>query len=1221
MRVDFVLRGGAVPRSCFLSAALGLAVVAAAPGRAQTLPQVPAPGVEVLYTGRLFGYFRLPDWPTAGDATPCAAVGWSEASPAAQAFEAQRSALPGAILVATGDDFAPELEARQFRPDAAVPSGLHGKDLFDWFPAGLQDGHAPQGAEAGRWLDYGSVARLGMRQFNDFLAQGWGFVRHDNVGCFLVRERFDAIVPGRQDLYFGPERLRMLARYLASTRTGDGHATAMLGANLVMATRRIRAAAPAPGAPPPWVASLVQPKPRATVYPWLAGAKFALASVSAGGALARALQTAKSQGRLQTLDAIALALDSKACASEAATCTRLRQVAAQLEHARLYLCAADSHGQMPANGAACGAPLPAAEVQLDGSAVEAAYWFSDQANFDLPLAAGGVYGLCGDGPALSATGSGEKPLPFACQPFSVFTPFFAYHSPQPPAWHAPAPAADWQVMPGEPFTEPPPFVVVPADAAAGRSADTAIFGVLDPDIAGYVGALNLDWVNSNSEFVTSAEILDPAEALREQIEFFEQRYRRIHGRAFQGVRILLAQMEPQVAETLAARMKALGFSMVVTAADDDFATTGRTAEAQVQLRGGDDPPPAQVVIPSKYYDARRVPAESEVEVGSIRFQGGAGGWRVTAAPMGSTGMPAHPPAPLPAALRQRLTAALAACGAPATAPGAAQASDGGRLTYLTLCAMQRAENADVALLQRRDLFTDLPPEIGGEDAQQILDRVLWKGDFLTLMYVPGSALVSVLHASDAFGDEVGAALSLTDEHQRDLITLGITRDGGGYRIDNQPLDPTRLYAVATTDYIGAGDTGYPDFQRSAVNRKLLPRDFPSSLQTVSSVACRMLYPAGASPCQPVVELAQYMDASAMEPSRPATPADPPAATARAAAPALADLVEAHTQQRPLLAEHINQPSPSLLAVDSASLGLSTLNHRFSDAELKTLFPNSPVTQLGASDSHSTLFDIRTSSGVSFNRADLFENLEAAYNATYQGQTSTVKGQILQASRSVSQRTNLFSSDTGVSVPLWADRMPPHFASVSSFHYETQLFNPLPNIRQSLSLATSSPSYATLTSRAQLLLPREGLKLVGANNWFEAGVEAGEQIHAVRGAVGSAVPLVRPNIAVSGSYWDWHWNQPLTRVVNLTVDDDSDLFFNRHGDAASDTRFRADTKAAFNFRVMPSISFAPTYELFLYENKVQNVWFWQGQASIQVKFRFDLWNAHSPGSELRYSPGR
>ena len=38
----------------------------------------------------------------------------------------------------------------------------------------------------------------------------------DNVANFFVREGYAALVPGKQDFYFGPERTRELARFMAS---------------------------------------------------------------------------------------------------------------------------------------------------------------------------------------------------------------------------------------------------------------------------------------------------------------------------------------------------------------------------------------------------------------------------------------------------------------------------------------------------------------------------------------------------------------------------------------------------------------------------------------------------------------------------------------------------------------------------------------------------------------------------------------------------------------------------------------------------------------------------------------------------------------------------------------------------------------------------------------------------------------------------------------------
>ena len=78
--------------------------------------------IRILYTGKTFGYFRIPDWqgPSAlGDGCKDP-VRQKDKSDAAAEFEQllktefQIDKTKGAILVGTGDNFAPEIEARDF---------------------------------------------------------------------------------------------------------------------------------------------------------------------------------------------------------------------------------------------------------------------------------------------------------------------------------------------------------------------------------------------------------------------------------------------------------------------------------------------------------------------------------------------------------------------------------------------------------------------------------------------------------------------------------------------------------------------------------------------------------------------------------------------------------------------------------------------------------------------------------------------------------------------------------------------------------------------------------------------------------------------------------------------------------------------------------------------------------------------------------------------------
>ena len=66
--------------------------------------------------------------------------------------------------------------------------------------------------------------------------EGRGTIPNDNVGCFLAAARYAAIVPGKHDFYFGAERVRQLARFMAGLNSDEYQPVQMLGANLVIST-------------------------------------------------------------------------------------------------------------------------------------------------------------------------------------------------------------------------------------------------------------------------------------------------------------------------------------------------------------------------------------------------------------------------------------------------------------------------------------------------------------------------------------------------------------------------------------------------------------------------------------------------------------------------------------------------------------------------------------------------------------------------------------------------------------------------------------------------------------------------------------------------------------------------------------------------------------------------------------------------------------------------
>lgn len=183
--------------------------------------------LTIFFTGRLLGYYRLPEWQNADFEAKCpdrqaytVLDEEAESDPSlrdklppkkpADAFLSDTHKLDGDILVGMGDNFGVTLESRAYKEQPAPdkPWQLHAKS----------------------------------RNLDD---KNWGLAPKDqigdNVGCFLSRAGYDAIIPGNDDFYFGPERLRRIAGRLATVPEKDGmHPVRMLAANLVLKTSYLK---------------------------------------------------------------------------------------------------------------------------------------------------------------------------------------------------------------------------------------------------------------------------------------------------------------------------------------------------------------------------------------------------------------------------------------------------------------------------------------------------------------------------------------------------------------------------------------------------------------------------------------------------------------------------------------------------------------------------------------------------------------------------------------------------------------------------------------------------------------------------------------------------------------------------------------------------------------------------------------------------------------------
>src|SRR6185369_4135471 len=154
------------------------------------------------------GYFRVPSLqPDKMRTCPASSDNDSEA---AKSFKTFREGRTNSVLLGTGDNFAPQLEARVF--------SYLDEDLKDtkYHPANKELYFFDTAHDS--WVHIDDADKLKVK-----LKSGVGTIPTDNVACFLAAAGYAAVVPGRHDFYFGAERVRELARLMAGLKPEYGN--------------------------------------------------------------------------------------------------------------------------------------------------------------------------------------------------------------------------------------------------------------------------------------------------------------------------------------------------------------------------------------------------------------------------------------------------------------------------------------------------------------------------------------------------------------------------------------------------------------------------------------------------------------------------------------------------------------------------------------------------------------------------------------------------------------------------------------------------------------------------------------------------------------------------------------------------------------------------------------------------------------------------------------
>jgi hypothetical protein len=1221
---------------------------AVAPARSESL--------QILYTGKLLGYFRMPDGQSPDATGKNCPESVAEPSLAVQGFEKllKEKDLKHVILVGTGDNFAPEVEARKFcsppkdQDGAQKPFQRLGKDFFAW------DGHD------WRTNEYFSQKSVPVA-LRERLASGGGSIPNDNVAGFFVREGYAAVVPGKHDFYYGPERLRELAWLLAgtnieNTRTIHSKTVQMLGANLVIETTwKTGHETLSDRKEPPW---FIPRFPTASDLTGRTDIELKLSGITDGGSVYPWFQ-----GPSLTL--------SKADAS----------LQTKVEGMTFYLCAAKMEGDpnsIPNPKVDCGQPLdkPIFKKDEETKPYQLRFRWQDETTKWSTLIPGKNYALCVDAPTADPRLQDRKNGQFFCVRFSTYIPFFQY------------PAKETSAGLESPENRVPPLPYVLLKKGPDLGEDVAIFGAVDPHLSDYIGLLNLSWTNANKHFKTQVAFKDPAEALKQVDAYFERKFQEECGKPFDGVKILLAQMSPQEAEVLARNTGK--YQVVVSAADAERAAYDRetsidwkpalrenkTPEAGGQLAG-------LLAVPEPFYDARRKKPDGSswvVDIGSLEIQSPnsyRGNWHVESKhfwervdyKVGSSGVPKF------WNLVQHKVAEHCV-----PQESLWSTTDEEHIQWLTLCAMQDNAEADIAVLQKRDFFPTLPEDTKdivsdvdrkpGPNLQEIVDRIIWKGDFLMVSHLPGSIIQKMMAQSKIYEADEKSPLSLSDEKGRGLVYVGIRYDDeqNEYLVNGVPLDPNKLYAVVTSDFVSSGDTGYPDLAAGQINPPVTPRDLERKLLKISSVVCGRL--AGPKKedinksCLDPISRKPYFDDIVMAPRNTRhvntpeeqleswswlhnpgpVPGDPSRLTPPPT-PSAAAAADKIVEERQLWD----------FAMTKWTLGITALGHNRSDYDVQNDFGGVSASGVNAVRSSMWSSDMQAQYTRNWQHNQILVTPTYTFNTQYKGQPDDL--------RQVNQQTDLGMFDLAA-VHLWNGRGPEHVDTIFSGHFET----PLAKTFNAFALATTHPGihgeaikdqlrFAQDRSYTELLRP--GMRWMRRKSSAEIGPEWGHEWNALDGFtfITNGTPtncLATATISISqcvkntvkanpqsitpasevrslrsghnhaGIYWKLNLTVPFNPKVSYVFTDTGDWFFvHYHTNNSTDTRFRDVEQHQLKLMLFPSLSIGPEVDLLFYKNATAGTltghFLRQDVVMMKAQFSFDVFNGRKLWQEIKYAP--
>lgn len=1157
------------------------------------LPSAHSQSLDILYTGRLLGYFRIPDHITR-DTTSCPGESTILSGPVTtflQQVKDQRTWH--SVLVGTGDNFAPDYYSRVFTPAHSSNTTIQlneARDEWEWLKG--------ENGTPSAWT-YLLQKQLSAAQIERRLDPK---IPMDPVACFLIRAQYTALVPGKHDFYFGPGRVRALHDLLKS------NGIYLLGANLIRETT-LRDDSRKPLPDPEGDAFIRRYGYRKStlslptaITPWLRRIKLPL-------------NIPKTQGQA--------VVSAMICRTDDGDPSRFE--AGSRERACSDLSRSDkSHD----------------DWRLPGV---------------LHLTAGKAYLAC-----VAPSGNGSL---LDCQSFTVVTPFLSDE------------CHPWA---SKTLTDP---------SNSKKTIEVSIFGVVDSDFSSHVGSLNLQYKYDNARdsplgkyYQSSINAIDPAVVLEQQLQQCNE---------FQACRdshkVLLAQMASPRANILTSRL-GFPFEAVVTQTDASLATEDQSSTRYPRsCNTGCRFRTTFILAPMPIY------TDSGLDIHIHRASLTSGdtatlnlrtSWNVSAQRPAVSHLAANGSAQADTTLAEMTTRYL-------LHDLRIQADD---FSTATLRAMQSYTASDIAIIQKRDLYQ--PKEystlkISPGSVQEAIDRILWKGDFLVVRDLPGSAIKALIEKSQDFaGQEKPGADVIDLEHNRELATLGILNHHDTWLVNGKELQDKQLYSVATTDYLAFGDTGYSAFKTAAFPTPARLTQF-RTLDRLSSVVCHELTKnVNDDACSSLKSAGnQYFDVTRQLPP----PSRPPATFRQAVKEAIRQGVHADdpysSSNRP--SEYAQQNRTYWqLSLDKLEGTFNTYSHNSpTEKSLATKFGG--ISNARASTNTNSALDsslrLRLARvGRLWEPYFLVEGEFSQASLRQSDKRQVMPGGTCNGSQVDSycytdvlvktQKKNSLAFEDGINLQLLPRaRYLPTLKLLVALRYQVQPIAPL----TSLDYGGTLPKQVSLTG-TRIFSNREGFRWQGKKSWFESGYQTGFAFRSPVGyqlndnpnyacyaasaessaslatclksfgaaAVFDSSTVVTPLLQTRfqhGLFVNFRAQLPLVFAKGLyyVVENHGDLYFNRglapttkattatdpqfdryiitgRGDTTLDTRYESSLAQALLIPVWGNFMLKPKFEIYVFRNKGLRGDSLVGmESSIGVEYRFQWHTGLGFLNSLRY----